>query len=148
MKAKNGKLLEQTKKEMTEVFGFMPKFYSALPEPAIPAAWALQRDLELPETKLDNKTKELIGLAVASHIKCRYCIYFHTQAARAFGATEQEMREAIAMSGETVLFSNALSGAQTDFDSFRKEADKALAHLIKGAPATKSASRTQHERHA
>ena len=111
------------------MFGFVPQFYEAVPEPAQANAWGVQRDLELSETSLDNKTKELIGLAVASHIKCRYCIHFHTEAARAFGATDAELREAAAMGGMTVMFSNTLTGAQVDFERFRSETDRAIDHM-------------------
>lgn len=115
--------------ELEQVFGFAPEFYRAIPEEAVGAAWGLQRDFELPETRLDNKTKELIGLAMAAHIKCRYCIYFHSSAARVFGATDEEMREAIAMGGMTVLFSNNLTGMQIPLESFQDEVDRALEYV-------------------
>ncbi len=31
--------------------------------------------------------KELIGIAVSGATHCRYCAYFHTEAAKLFGAT-------------------------------------------------------------
>ncbi len=129
MGSKNGNARKQAREEMKATFGFVPKFYEAIPECAQASAWGIQRDFELSETKLDNKTKELIGIAVASHIKCPYCIHFHTEAARAFGATEEQMREAAAMAGMTVFFSNTLTGAQTDLEQFRGEVNRALQHM-------------------
>ncbi len=126
----------QVRKEIEETFGFVPGFYEALPEHAMEHAWGLHRSMELSdETALDNKTKELIGLAVASHIKCRYCIYFHDKAARMFGASDEEIREANMMGGVTVLFSNAISGAQTDYETFKKDVDRAIAYVSSQAPA-------------
>lgn len=116
----------KAEREIEETFGFVPSFYGAMADPALPSAWGLQRDLELGETSLDPITKELIGLAVASHIKCRYCIYYHTELALRHGATHEQLEEAIAMGGLTVLWSNALTGAQVDIDRFRKEVDRAL----------------------
>ena len=133
MRPKNGSALADAQKEMEQAFGFVPRFYEAMPESARASAWNVQRDLELSESALDNKTKELIGLAVAAHIKCKYCIHFHTEAARAFGANEAEIREANAMGGLTVLFSNAISGAQVDFDQFRDEVDRGVAYMKKNA---------------
>jgi AhpD family alkylhydroperoxidase len=124
----------QVRREIEEAFGFMPDFYTALPASAIEHAWGLQHTLELSETALDHKTKELIGLAIASHIKCRYCIYFHDKAARAFGATEEELREASAIGGMTTLFSNSITGAQVDYDRFRKDTDRALAYVTSHRP--------------
>jgi AhpD family alkylhydroperoxidase len=119
----------QTRTEIESTFGFVPDFYSVMPEHVIDHAWGIQRDLELSETVLDNKTKELIGLALAGHIKCRYCVYFHASAARAFGATDEEMREAIAVGGMTVLFSNSLTGMQVDYERFCADVDRALDYV-------------------
>jgi AhpD family alkylhydroperoxidase len=125
---------KQTDKEMTEYFGFVPQFCKkALPEASHDDQWAVMRDFELAETVLPNKTKELIGLAVAAHIKCRYCIHFHTEAAKAFGATDEEIREACYMGGYTVQMSNSLTGTQVDLDKFKEEANRAIAHLAQHA---------------
>jgi AhpD family alkylhydroperoxidase len=124
------------------MFGFVPQFYESMPEAIRAAGWGVQRDLELSETRLDNKTKELIGLAVAAHIKCRYCIHFHTEAARANGASDAELREAVAMGGLTVLFSNMITGAQTDFERFKAETNRAIQHIsakMGGASAARRA---------
>ncbi len=123
----------EMQREMRERFGFVPDFYATLPESAEVQAWAAQRDFELAETALPNKYKELIGLAVAAHIKCRYCIYFHSQAARAFGATDEELREACFMGGLTVQFSNALTGMRYDLDRFIGEVDRAVGYMTEHA---------------
>lgn len=125
----------RSEREIEEMFGFVPSFYQAMPDAAFQHAWGLQRDVELKETALDPITKELIGLAVAAHIKCRYCIYFHTEAALHHGATHEQLQEAIAMGGLTVLWSNAVTGAQIDLDHFRGEVDRALEHVGRSQPA-------------
>jgi AhpD family alkylhydroperoxidase len=120
---------KQIENEMVAQFGFAPDFYQTLPERALPAAWALHRDFELAETAIPRRYKELIGLAVAAHLKCRYCVYFHTEAARANGASDEELREAVTMGGLTVLFSNTLTGMQVDLDHFQEEVDRAVEHM-------------------
>lgn len=130
MAAKNNNHKGQSKSaaeaEIKELFGFVPEFERAFPDSSAYAHWAVQRDLELSDTALDHKTKELIGLAVAAHIKCQYCTYFHTRAAKLFGASEQEIREAVAIAGMTNLFSNSLNGMGVDVQQFRRDTDKAL----------------------
>lgn len=116
-------------KEIKDVFGFVPEFYSAVPDHGAGPVWRLQKELELGDTELDHKTKELIGISMASHIKCKYCIYFHTRAAETFGASPQEIREAIAMGAMTVLYSNTISGVRTDFDTFKRDVDRAVEQL-------------------
>lgn len=130
----------EVEKDINDTFGFVPEFYDALPDAGFSHAWAMHKTYDLGETVLDNKTKELIGLAVASHIKCRYCIYFHTKAAELHGASEQEMKEAILMGGMTVMFSNNITGTNTDLERFQKEVDRAITHLSKqnGGSAKKS----------
>lgn len=49
---------------------------------------------------LPSKTKQLIAVAVAHVTQCPYCIRGHTKAARAAGATSQEIMEAIWVAAE------------------------------------------------
>ena len=49
---------------------------------------------------LPAKTKDLIAVAVAHVTQCPYCIRAHTKSARAKGATEQEIMEAIWVAAE------------------------------------------------
>jgi alkylhydroperoxidase/carboxymuconolactone decarboxylase family protein len=49
---------------------------------------------------LDEKTKQLIAVAVAHVTQCPYCIQGHTKAALRKGATEAEMMEAIWVAAE------------------------------------------------
>ena len=75
------------------------------------------------EAALDAKTFELIGLAVAAQIPCDYCVYIHAKQARRAGATEAELREAVAMAGMVRHFSTVFNGAAYDFEALREEHD-------------------------
>jgi AhpD family alkylhydroperoxidase len=122
----DGNGTRQIEQEMIAHFGFVPDFYKTLPASALPNEWGIHRDFELAETAIPQKYKELIGLAVAAHIKCRYCIYFHQQAAIANGASEEELKEACFMGGMTVQYSNAITGMRYDFEKFQQEVDRAI----------------------
>jgi len=39
---------------------------------------------------------------VSGATRCRYCVYFHTEAARLFGATDAEINEAALMAKHTM----------------------------------------------
>jgi AhpD family alkylhydroperoxidase len=125
---------KRIEQEMIQRFGFVPEFYKTVPDAAHEHAWGIQRDLEFPATALEPRTKELIGLALAAQLKCRYCTYFHSQAARAYGAPEEELREAILMGGFTAMMSNALNGMEYDLDKFKKEVDRAIKYMESHAP--------------
>ncbi len=43
----------------------------------------------------DDKTRELIALAVVITLRCDGCITVHTEAARRFGASKAEIAEAV-----------------------------------------------------
>jgi AhpD family alkylhydroperoxidase len=112
--------------EIEGMFKFAPDWIKAVPESAAGDIWGLLKDVQLQKTAIPNKYKELIGLAVAATIKCRYCIFFHTEAAKANGATDDEIKEALLMGGATNLFSTWINGSEYDFDKFKKETLKML----------------------
>ncbi len=68
----------------------------------------------LGETLIPNKYKELIGIGIHAETRCRYCTLFHTEAARLFGASDEEIQEAVHYSKMTVGWSAYLNGMQVD----------------------------------
>jgi AhpD family alkylhydroperoxidase len=121
-------------RDIERTLGSVPTFMRRFPEEGIVAAWSISKTLELnPTTSLPGKTKELIGLAVAAQIPCQYCIYFHTETAKLNGATDAEIREAVAMSAITRDMSTILNGAMTDEVQFRKDVDLIVANAKKAA---------------
>jgi AhpD family alkylhydroperoxidase len=121
---------EATYRDIKQTLGLVPTFLRAFPPQGIAAAWAELKSVQLnPESALPGKTKELIGLAVAGQIPCRYCSYFHTQVAKLDGASEAELQEAIAMAAITRHWSTMLNGLQIDESEFRKEVGKVFAYV-------------------
>lgn len=118
---------QATYKDIEQTLGIVPGFFKLFPEAGIAGAWAEFKAIQLnPKTKLDGKTKELMGLAVAAQIPCSYCVYFHTAAAKAHGATHEEIREAVAMAAIVRHWSTVLNGMQVDLAGFQQEADTVL----------------------
>ena len=113
--------------DIEATFGSVPTFLKVFPAEGIAGAWSEMKSLQMnPKTALSNKEKELIGLAVAAQIPCQYCVYFHTESAKADGATDEEVREAIAMSALTRHWSTVLNGSQIDMESFKREYQAAM----------------------
>ena len=77
-------------------------------------------------TALPAKTRELIGLAVAAQIPCRYCVYYHIKAASAAGASQEEIREAVHQASLTRHWSTILYGNQYDLETYKAEIDAAF----------------------
>ncbi len=101
-----------------------PKFLAnTYPEHALAAALGARDALFGNGASLDAKTRELVGLAVAAQIPCQYCSYAHTKRAKALGASEAEIREAVAMAAYVRHWSTVLNGMQYDFTAFKAEYD-------------------------
>lgn len=126
--AQDGKqAAEATYQDIKETLGIVPGFFKTFPQAGIPGAWAEFKAVQLnPNTKLTGKMKELIGLAVAAQIPCQYCVYFHTAAAKANGATDEEIRETVAMAAIVRHWSTVLNGMQVDPAGFKGEVDTVL----------------------
>ena len=115
-------------KDIQATLGTVPDMFKTLPDVAVAGAWAEIKGVQLnPNTALNGKTKELLGLAVASQIPCQYCIYFHTLAAKANGASDEEIKEAIAMAAIVRHWSTMLNGSQVDLATFKKQTDDLFA---------------------
>lgn len=112
----------QTRTEIENMIGFVPSFVGSVADSALPGLWQETAALEFSEdTALEPKVKALISLAVAAQIPCNYCIWSDTNSARQYGATDQEIAEAVAMAGLTRNWSTVFNGMQIDFDQFKKE---------------------------
>ena len=117
-------------RDIEETLGLVPEFLKRVPDRLLPTEWASFKNLELSDqTAIPNKYKELIGLAVSGATRCRYCAYFHTEAARLFGATEDEVTETALIAKNTMGWSTYLNTLQFDYDEFIHEFDQIMAYV-------------------
>lgn len=130
----------EIRKEIEEKFGKVPSWVDEMPESALEGFWSTMRDFQLAETAIPNKYKELIGLGVSGATRCRYCTLFHTEAARLFGATDQEIAEAAMMAAHTMGASTFLNSVQTDYDTFRRETLDAISFVRSHSPELRPGS--------
>jgi AhpD family alkylhydroperoxidase len=115
--------------EIRETLDLVPEFLAQIPDFEIEADWTTFKDFELGETVIPNKYKELIGIAVSGATRCRYCAYYHTKAAKLFGATDEEINEAALMAKHTMAWSTYLNARQFDHDRFTDEVDQVVEHV-------------------
>jgi AhpD family alkylhydroperoxidase len=116
-------------KEVKEALGIVPQWLEQMPEGVLQGFWVQARDFWLKETKIPNKYKELIGVAVSGATRCKYCALFHTEAARLFGATDEEIAEASAMGALTMMGSTFINAQQIDYEKFTEETRAIVAHV-------------------
>lgn len=125
----------EVEQDIKETVGLVPSFFKRIPDEALDQEWTLFKHWELEETRIPNKYKELLMLAVHAETKCRYCTLFHTEVARMFGATDEEIQEAVHLAKHTVGWSVYLNGMRTDYDQFTEELEQIGAYLTEQASA-------------
>ncbi|MBE9518591.1 MAG: carboxymuconolactone decarboxylase family protein [Bacteroidetes bacterium] len=129
LSAQSSDAYETAKKEIVQQFGSFLSLFEVFPEHALPGAWDNFKQLQSPENAIPPKYRELMQLAVASQIPCDYCIYYHVAVAKAFGATDEEIKEAVAHGAQTRHWSMVLQGNQVEFEDFKAEVDAALKYM-------------------
>jgi AhpD family alkylhydroperoxidase len=126
---------KEVEAEITENLGLVPGFLKGIPDAYLDSEWQIFKGLELGETLIPNKYKELMGIAIHSETKCRYCTLFHTESAKLFGATDAEIQEAAHYAKMSVGWSAYLNGMQTDYDEFKNELEQ-IGEYVKEKLAT------------
>lgn len=119
-------------KDIEQTLGVVPGFFKMLPATHLEAEWKIFKEFQLSDqTALEPKVKELIGLAVASQMQCKYCTYFHTVAAAMHGASPREIDDALLMAKNTAGWSSFLAGARYDLDQLKREMAAIKDHMQK-----------------
>ena len=112
---------DQVYKEIKETFGLVPRFFQAIPDASLELEWQLFKRVQLEDGPIPAKYRELIGVGIAASIKCPYCAYFHTEAARLHGATDAEIEDAVHFAKASAGWSTYLNGLQFDLGQFKEE---------------------------
>lgn len=120
---------EDVYREIEQMMGLVPTMFKALPDSSIEEEWQLFKKVQVEETAIPNKYRELIGVAVAAIMKCRYCSYYHTEIAKLYGATDAEIEDAIHFAKSSAGWSTYINGLQMDFDLFKAEIDESCEHI-------------------
>lgn len=119
--------------DIRETLGIVPSFFGRIPDGVLDQEWTLFKHWELTETAIPGKYKELLLLAVHAETRCRYCLLFHTVAAKLYGATDEEIQEAVHLAKHTVGWSAYINGIQEDFGRFSDELEQIVEHLSAGS---------------
>jgi AhpD family alkylhydroperoxidase len=88
-----------------------------LPDQLLKLHWDENQAVMNSTGALDGKTKQLIALAVSAQIPCAYCVYATTKAAKAAGATDAQIKEAIATAALVRFNSTMLNGSDGGRDA-------------------------------
>lgn len=125
---------EQIYNEMEHTLGLVPSFFKMIPDSTLELEWELFKKIELDESPIPNKYRELIGLAIAGVTKCHYCAFYHTEVAKLFGASEEEIEDAMHYAKTVAGWSTYVNGLQIDFEQFKDEVLRVCEHVHANQP--------------
>ena len=128
---------KKAKAEIMAAMGTVPQMLKNLPDHMLASHWEWFKSYNNPNSAIPPKYAELIGLAVSSQIPCDYCVYAHTILAKSHGATEAELKEAVANAAKTRFLSTIANGFPRDLDKFKKDWDQILTYMKKQSEAKK-----------
>jgi AhpD family alkylhydroperoxidase len=120
---------QEVYKEIEETFGLVPTFFKLIPDSSLELEWQLFKRTQLEEGAVPQKYRELIGIALASVMKCRYCALYHTEAAKLNGATQSEIEDAVHFAKSSAGWSTYINGFQIDFEQFKEEMRRASEYI-------------------
>ena len=72
---------------------------------------------------IPTKYSQLAALSASVAMRCEYCIPAHKSMAIAAGASDEEVRTAIAIAADVALNSSMLYGSEFDMKEFKKKFD-------------------------
>jgi AhpD family alkylhydroperoxidase len=120
---------EEIYKEIKEMFGVVPGMFKSLPDSSLEMEWRLFRRVQFDGGPIPNKYRELIGVAISAVSKCKYCSFFHTEAAKLNGATDAEIEDAVHFAKSSAGWSTYINGMQLDYEQFKKEIRQVSKHV-------------------
>lgn len=116
-------------KDIEQTLGLVPSFFKLVPDRSLELEWNLFKTLQLEDSPIPHKYRELIGVAISAVTKCKYCSYFHTEVAKLFGATEEEIEDAVYYAKSSAGWSTYLNGMQVDYELFTSELDQSIRYI-------------------
>jgi AhpD family alkylhydroperoxidase len=125
---------EQVYEDMRQTLGVIPSFFQWVPDNTLEQEWDLFKRLQLDTGVVPGKYRELIGLGVAAATKCPYCMFYHSEVAKAYGATDAEIEEAVHFAKCSTGWSTYLHGLGADYEQFKSEIRQACEHMRQQAP--------------
>jgi AhpD family alkylhydroperoxidase len=95
LSAQSSMTKEEVYRDIEQTLGKVPVFFKLVPERSLELEWKLFKTLQLEDSPIPHKYRELIGVAISAVTKCKYCSFFHTEVAKLFGATDDEIEDAV-----------------------------------------------------
>ena len=128
-KMSDQELHKQLNQQFEQMLGPMPPAMRASSDAAVRAEWQLFTQTWFEEGAIPQKYRHLMGLAVAAVTRSRSGAHLHTTLAKAFGASDAEIEDAVHYAKFTAGWSAYGNGMQLDYEQFKDEVARACRHI-------------------
>ena len=115
--------------EIEQTMGEVPGVFKKLSDRSLEIEYQTMKLMQRRRTVIPQKYLEMIGLGIAAARSSRYGVLWHREMAKAFGATEAEIEEALYFTKGSSGWSAYLQGIDYDYDEFRKEIRRAAEYV-------------------
>lgn len=118
---------DTTYQNISETYGAVPTFFWQFQREEVADAWeAFSAHQMNPDLALEGGMRELMGVAVAAQGSCQSCLYFHTAAALANGASEADILAALRVGEATGRLDAIIAKVDATPRDFRRATDLVL----------------------
>jgi AhpD family alkylhydroperoxidase len=111
----------QVYRKIEEMFGVVPSMFKALPDSSLSMEWQLFKRVQFDEGPIPNRYRELIGVAISAVTKCKYCSFFHTEAAKLNGLRMPKSRTPYTLQNQAPAGVLTLTGCNSTMHSSKKK---------------------------
>lgn len=123
---------EMLEREIKETLGTVPAVLDWVPDETLEAEWQLLRRSFVDESLIPPRHRALMGVAVAAALRCPSSVRLHTLLARAHGAGEAELAEAVHHAAFVAGWSTRVNGLELGGAGLQAEATQIIDHMTGG----------------
>jgi AhpD family alkylhydroperoxidase len=112
-------------RDIEQTLGIVPTMFKSIPDSSLATEWEVFKQTQIDEGPIPNKYRELIGLGISAVTKCRYCAFYHTEPAKLYGTSQEELEEAVHFAKASAGSSSRIPRLHVHsvFDSWRKSTE-------------------------
>ena len=117
---------EQIHEEIKEMCGRVPTHLKQMPPMLLKLEWELWKRVQNDEGAIPRGYRELIGLAASAALRCAYGTFYHTEVAKVYGASDEEIESAAHFAKSAVAWSTYCEGMQIDIGQHKAEVMRSI----------------------
>lgn len=119
-------------RQITETLGTVPAVLDWVPDEMLEAEWRLLRRVLVDESLIPPRYRALIGVAVAAALRCPSSTALHTALARAQGASDADLAEAVHHAAFVAGWSTRVSGLMVGAAVAEADVTRIIEHTTGG----------------